>query len=598
LTVIFVLTILQSIAQARTGTGKTLGFLIPVVQSVLNELPELAQFNPRASRARPSDIRSIIIAPTRELAEQIAVEAKKITRNTNIKVQVATGGNSKSLMLRNIQREGCHLLVATPGRLYDLLSDEYSRVSAPELTSFVLDEADRLLDDGFSKDIEEILTCLPDRKVKDRQTLLFSATVPREVMYLVRKTLKPDFQFVQTVQEGEQATHEKIPQKLIKVPSFENVMPTLLEFCKREIEASKRAEMEGVNAKPFKAIVYFSSTANAILAANIFSNLKARGDGLFGRNLLWPAHISAMHGQLTQAQRTRVSDRFRKASSAIMFSTDVTARGMDFPGVTHVIQVGLPPNRDQYIHRVGRTGRGHSTGEALLILADVELDAARQTLRQLPIKPDTSLEVPKVDMTKDAQLTAATAETLTQIAEATKSVDRGTKSAAYLAAFGSSQTIRDKQRFVDSINQWTRYGWGWAVPPRIGANLAAKLGAGRVQGLNKHDNDYGSEDEGFANKDAFEFGDSRRSNHSSGSRFDDRVSGARDFGGSDGGYGGRDGGRGRGRDGGGGRFGSGGARREGGGGRFGSGGGRRGGDDRRGGGGFGRRETRDSAPEW
>lgn len=428
---------------------------------------------------RASDIRGIVIAPTRELAEQIAVEARKITRSTSIQVQVAVGGNSKTAMLRQMQREGCHLLIATPGRLNDLLTDPYSKVSAPDLSTLVLDEADRLLDGGFSDAIEDIIRLLPDRTIRDRQTLLFSATVPREVMHLVRRTLKPDFQFVQTVQPGEAATHEKVPQKMVEVPGMENLMPTLLELCKRELD---RVEKSTGAFMPFKAIVYFSSTANVELAARIFENLSTSGE-LFGKHPLWPAEISQMHAKLTQQQRTRVSDRFRRAKSAILFSTDVTARGMDFPNVSHVIQVGLPPNRDQYIHRVGRTGRGEKSGEGWILVSRAESRQSRSLLRGLPIVPDTSLQAPAVDMTREAQLPTELAATLSQIANATKMVDKQTKSAAYLAALGTMQSIENKQVVVDTLNQWTRFGWGWEAPPPISPALADRLGLRRVRGL-------------------------------------------------------------------------------------------------------------------
>lgn len=468
------------IAQARTGTGKTLGFLIPVVQSILNNSPELAQRSIRFERARASDIRAIIISPTRELAEQIAVEARKITRNTGIKVQVAVGGNSKRAMLAQMQREGCHLLVATPGRLNDLLTDPYSKVSAPDLSCLVLDEADRLLDAGFADEIEEIMRSLPDIRVKDRQTLLFSATVPREVMGLVRRTLKDDFQFVQTIQKGEQATHEKVPQKLVEVGGLENLMPALLELCKREIE--KRILSPDISM-PFKALVYFSSTANVELATRIFENLKASSGGLYAKHPLWPTEISQMHAKLTQQQRTRVSDRFRRAKSAIMFSSDVTARGMDFPNVTHVIQIGLPPDRDQYIHRIGRTGRGDKPGEGWLFITGLESRAARRRLQGLPLKRDTSLEAAAVDMTRDAQLPAALATTLTQIVDATKMVNRETKATAYMAMIGVMSGADDKQGLIDTLNQWTRYGWGWEEPPSISPRLAANLGLSGLRGL-------------------------------------------------------------------------------------------------------------------
>jgi ATP-dependent RNA helicase MSS116, mitochondrial len=434
----------------------------------------------KLERARASDIRAIIISPTRELAEQIAVEAKKITRSTGIKVQVATGGNSKRMMLMKMQREGCHLLVATPGRLNDLLTDPYSKVSAPDLSCLVLDEADRLLDAGFADEIEEIMTSLPDIRMKDRQTLLFSATVPREVMGLVRRTLKNDFQFVQTIQKGEQATHEKVPQKIVEVGGLENLMPALLELCKQAIEKNA---LSPDTSMPFKALVYFSSTANVELATRIFENLKASSGELYAKHPLWPTEISQMHGKLTQQQRTRVSERFRRAKSAIMFSSDVTARGMDFPNVTHVIQIGLPPDRDQYIHRIGRTGRGDKPGEGWLFISSLESRLARRRLQGLPLKPDTSLEAAAVDMTRDAQLPAALATTLTQIVDATKMVDRDTKTAAYMAMVGVMVGTDDKQDLIDTLNQWTRFGWGWEVPPSISPRLANILGLSRLRGV-------------------------------------------------------------------------------------------------------------------
>lgn len=468
----------NSIAQARTGTGKTLGFLVPIIQRILVASPELATAPAYSQRAKASDIRGIIISPTRELAEQIAVEAKKLTKGTGIKTQVAVGGSHKKDMLRRMQYEGCHLLVATPGRLNDLLSDPFSRVAAPNLKALVLDEADRLLDSGFADAVEDIIGLLPDRATQDRQTLLFSATIPQEVMGLVRRTLKPDFQFVQTVDPNEPATHEKVPQAVVNVGGYENMMPTLLELCKREIE---KAETDGTS---FKAIVYFSSTANVELAARVFQGLKSSKGELFGKHPLYPADISHMHGKLTQEGRTRVSERFRRAKSAVMFSSDVTARGMDFPNVTHVIQCGMPPNKEQYIHRIGRTGRGDKSGEGWLMLPDLEMNDARMRLRGLPIQADKTLEAAKVDMTRDAQLPASLALTLSQVGDAIKMIDRPTKVAAYLAMLGTLQNLGNKQRIIDVMNQWTRFGWGWELPPMISHGVAAKLGLTRVSGVN------------------------------------------------------------------------------------------------------------------
>ncbi|KAJ8606152.1 hypothetical protein MRB53_041159 [Persea americana] len=141
------------IAQAKTGTGKTMAFLIPLLQNIITVDPALAERGGfrRGPRATADDIRAIVISPTRELAEQIAVEAKRVVQGTGIIVQAAVGGTQKAQGLRAIQREGCHVLVGTPGRLQDILTDEYSRVEAPDLSALVLDEADRLLDQGFGQ---------------------------------------------------------------------------------------------------------------------------------------------------------------------------------------------------------------------------------------------------------------------------------------------------------------------------------------------------------------------------------------------------------------------------------------------------------------
>lgn len=498
--------------------------------------PELAGQGQRfrGSRSTASDIRAIVMSPTRELAEQLAVEAQKLCRGTDIKVQVAVGGSNKRAMLNQMQRQGCHLLVATPGRLNDLLTDPYSKVSAPNLKAVVLDEADRLLDQGFSKDIEAILDLLPNRSITDRQTLLFSATVPREVMSLVRSTLKPDFQFVQTVKSDEAPTHERIPQHVVSCKGFENVAPALVEICTKEI--AKVAQ--DPSQPPFKAIVYLPSTANVTLYAGILESLSVSDNALYGTHPLHPAEVSAMHGKLTQQQRTRVSDRFRRAKSAIMVSSDVTARGMDFPGVTHVIQIGVPPNRDQYIHRVGRTGRGDKSGTGYALFTDLEMNQARRILKGLPIKPDTTIETARIDMTKDAQLAADSAQILVQVGEATKRVSRYDKIAAFQAALGSLQSINDKQALIDSLYQWTRYGWGFDSPPSIGHGLASKLGLSRVRGLvsghNSIDDETPPRDMGFGGRSGG-FG-----GRGGGGGFGGRSSGGR---GGGGGFGGRDGGR-------------------------------------------------------
>jgi len=463
------------LAQARTGTGKTLAFLIPVLQNIINYDPSL-QHRKGRGQTSPSDIRAIIISPTRELAEQIAVEATKVCRRTGVIVQTAVGGTAKQHHLRLIKREGCHILVGTPGRLNDILSDPYNGIKAPNLSAFVLDEADRLLDQGFAPDIKNIENLLPDRQQIDRQTLLYSATVPNEVMDIVRSTMKRDFKYVRTVQAGEQQTHEKVPQKQVVVRGFANMLPAILELCKKELSRKDRT-------MPFKAIIYFGATAEVILGAKTFQNLKSPGQSVFHRHPLHPAKIIEMHARLTQQQRTKAADDFRRAESGIMFSSDVTARGMDFPNVTHVIQVGIPQTKETYIHRIGRTGRGDKPGEGWLFTNDFEADEVRYRLDRLPIKPDQSLETAVVDMSQDAQLPEHVAKTLTQVIDASRTVHIADKAAAYLANLGLYQWVRHKQDLVDSLNDRSRYCWALEEPPRVPPGLQQKLGLSRVRGL-------------------------------------------------------------------------------------------------------------------
>lgn len=506
-----------------------------MLQNIISVDPTLERrsYN-RDRRGSPPDIRAIIISPTRELAEQIAVEARKVTQGTGVIVQTAVGGTQKREGLRRIREQGCHILVGTPGRLEDLLSDPYSKVSAPNLSAFVLDEADRLLDQGFSQAIEDIQKHLPSRSDKDRQTLLFSATVPAEVMHMVRRTMKPDFKFVRTVQQGEQETHEKVPQKVSFTRGFDNVMPALVELCKQA--------QQNLQGQPFKAIIYFGATAEVALAASTFARLRARGsDAVLGRNPFYPASIIEMHGRLSQEQRTRAADAFRRSKSGILVSSDVTARGMDFPNVTHVIQVGIPQTREAYVHRIGRTARGDKGGEGWLLLTDLEKSEAKHRLRDLPLTLDTTLETAQIDMSQDAQLSASAAETLTQTIDASKLVDPALKEGAYLAALGQYNWSSAKQRMIESLNARAKYCWAMDTPPSISRRLASKLGYLGVEGVEiGSSRNYENDEDSFSRHGGHT--SNNNSQHSSRGRTGGRLFGDRDIAGEDGKFGQRGGG--------------------------------------------------------
>ena len=477
------------VAQAKTGTGKTLAFLLPILQNIISIDPDLGQraANRRRRRTTADDIRALIISPTRELAEQIAAEASKLVANTSLIVQTAVGGTQKRAGLAAIQQQGCHILVGTPGRLKDILSDPYTRVEAPDLSALVFDEADRLLDQGFWPEIQEIMRLLPTPAEKDRQTMMFSATIPKEVISLVRSTLKPGFQFVKCVQDNEDPTHPNVKQHIVRLNGFENSLPTLTELCSKSIEQSQQPD-----GKPFKAIVYFNGTAEATMAASALNKLQSqgsqqRGDAFsgFGSNHPWPeTQILEIHGRLTQAARTKAADTFRRAKSAILLSSDVTARGMDFPNVTHVIQMGLPSTRDQYVHRVGRTARAGKEGEGWLILNPLESQEARQRLKNLPIQRDTSLEIAAMDMTKEAQVPAKAGQLLSMYQNALRKVSDLEKGDVYRAQLGIHQWLSDKQALMQGMNNLARFGWGMSQPPPIAPGLAMRLGLSRIPGVN------------------------------------------------------------------------------------------------------------------
>lgn len=533
-----------SIAQAKTGTGKTLGFLIPIVQRILQNDPMLAERARGYKRARPDDIRAIIISPTRELAEQIAVEAKKLVSGTSLIVQTAVGGTQKRSMLQKTQREGCHIMVGTPGRLNDIFSDPYSGVKAPKLNALVMDEADRLLDQGFTEEINQIKEHLPNPEEVERQNMMFSATLSREVVDLVRNTMRPGFHFAKCVNENEAPTHERVPQKVVHLEGFENITPALYELILREYQKGQSGD-----GRPFKAIVYFNSTAEVTLAASVFYKLS----GGFKRDK--PLHgmrAYEIHSKLSQAQRTRAADDFRFCKTGVLLSSDVTARGMDFPNVTHVIQVGLPRDRESYIHRIGRTARAGKEGEGWLLLTPFEKHEYRKRLRNLELEPDNTLETAQADMTATSEMPEHVASLIQETVEAHAKVYPDQLSEAFRGMFGSYQWYGDKQGLLDGANRLAEFGWGMEQPPPPPASLFASgrksggrgfggrgggFGGGRPGGFRDRDDGFGGRPGGgFRGRDSG-FGGR------SGGGFRERDGGFGDRqGGRDGGFGGRSGG--------------------------------------------------------
>lgn len=322
-------------ACAQTGSGKTGGFLFPILSQAFQNGPSSApaqaaggQFSyGRQRKAHPT---SLILAPTRELVSQIFEESRKFAYRSWVRPCVVYGGADIGSQLRQIER-GCDLLVATPGRLVDLI--ERGRISLINIKYLVLDEADRMLDMGFEPQIRRIVEGEDMPNVSERQTLMFSATFPRDIQMLARDFLK-DYIFLSVGRVG--STSENITQRVEYVEDHD----------KRSVLLD---------------ILHTHGTTGLTL---IFVETKRMADTLsdFLLNQRFPA--AAIHGDRTQRERERALDLFRSGRCPLMVATAVAARGLDIPNVTHVVNYDLPTDIDDYVHRIGRTGRAGNTGMA------------------------------------------------------------------------------------------------------------------------------------------------------------------------------------------------------------------------------------------
>ena len=317
-------------ACAQTGSGKTGGFLFPILsQAYIHGPSNMApsQAGGMGYRSRKALPTSLILAPTRELVSQIYDEARKFAYRSWVRPCVVYGGADIGTQLRSIER-GCDLLVATPGRLADMI--ERGRISLANIKYLVLDEADRMLDMGFEPQIRRIVEGEDMPGIHERQTLMFSATFPREIQMLARDFLK-DYVFLSVGRVG--STSENITQKV--------------EYVE---DADKRS-----------VLLDILHTHGAGLTL-IFVETKRMADSLsdFLINQNFPA--TSIHGDRTQRERERALEMFRNGRCPILVATAVAARGLDIPNVTHVVNYDLPTDIDDYVHRIGRTGRAGNTG--------------------------------------------------------------------------------------------------------------------------------------------------------------------------------------------------------------------------------------------
>lgn len=297
------------VAAANTGTGKTAAFLIPLLNNVLTK-----KIN-----------RVLIVAPTRELADQINEELKIFKGNTPIKSALCIGGSGIHTQISNLKNNPA-FVIGTPGRLLDL--EQSGVLFFDEFNAIVLDEVDRMLDMGFIKDIKHIINNLPEK----RHSLFFSATMPKELKSVMNGFL-----------------HNPVSISVHSRPSSENVNQDVVKIGQN----SKIDVLADLLKKPeFKKVIIFVRTKRAA------DKLKK---SLFERSF----SVQAIHGDKTQSQREKALDAFKDGKVKILVATDVVARGIDINDISHVINYDMPQTYEDYIHRIGRTGRADKVGQAL-----------------------------------------------------------------------------------------------------------------------------------------------------------------------------------------------------------------------------------------
>jgi len=346
------------LGSAQTGTGKTAAFAIPIIQKLyLNE-------NKNSGKRQ---IKALVVTPTRELAIQIADSFTAYSRFTNVKNTVIFGGVKQASQVQ-ILRKGVDILVATPGRLLDLMNQGI--ISLRDIDHFVLDEADRMLDMGFIHDIKKIIAKLPHK----RQSLFFSATMPTEIVNLSHKILESHPEKV--VIKPEQATAEKVAQKIYFV--------------------SKRSKI--------KLLIHILQTENCS-AVLVFSRTKHGANKIVKLLRREEIGAEAIHGNKSQTARQKALSNFKNGALEVLVATDIAARGIDIEELPLVINYDLPNIPETYVHRIGRTGRALASGVAISFCDQEERpylkDIQKLIKQQIPVieahpfKVDMPLEKPQ-----------------------------------------------------------------------------------------------------------------------------------------------------------------------------------------------------------
>ncbi|KAK2634136.1 hypothetical protein Ddye_028928 [Dipteronia dyeriana] len=427
----------DALVKAKTGTGKSAAFLLPAIEAVLKTISS-------GTNQRVPPIFVLILCPTRELASQLTAEAIALLKyHDGIGVQTLVGGTRFKVDQKRLESDPCQIIIATPGRLLDHIENKSGlTVRLMGLKMLILDEADHLLDLGFRKDVEKIVDCLP----RQRQSLLFSATVPKEVRRISQLVLKREHAYIDTVGLGCVETPDKIKQSCLVAPH------------EKHFQIVHHLLQEHISNVPDYKVVVFCSTG--MVTSLLYLLLREMN-----------MNVREIHSRKPQLYRTHVSDEFRESKRLILITSDVSARGMNYPDVTLVVQVGIPFDREQYIHRLGRTGREGKEGEGILLLAPWE-EYFLGDLKDLPLDrfPSPLLD-PNIKLQMD---------------DAMEKIDGSVKEAAYHAWLGYYNSIReigrDKTTLVELAHKFCQ-SIGLQKPPSLFRKTALKMGLRDIPGI-------------------------------------------------------------------------------------------------------------------
>ena len=312
------------IGQAQTGTGKTAAFGCGIINNI----------------TKKDGLSAIILAPTRELAIQVNDELKRLSKYDNLTILPIYGGDPINNQIRNLKKN-VNIVVGTPGRILDHIKRKTIKLDTVKF--LVLDEADEMLNMGFIDDLEDIIKQLP----KDRQTLLFSATMPEQIKKLAKRYMKPDAKHI----------------------SIKKTSMTVSKISQSFFEVSHKTRFEALCR-----VLDFDTPSSAIIFCRTKKGVDELVEGMQSRGYV----VEGMHGDMSQAHRLRTLKKFKEGSLNFLIATDVAARGIDVEGVTHVINYDLPQDVESYVHRIGRTGRANREGTAYSLVSPKEYSMLKQ----------------------------------------------------------------------------------------------------------------------------------------------------------------------------------------------------------------------------